>query len=114
MIQSRKHKPLSIDERKIIEKYKTTNLSCLEISKIIKRGKNSVVMEYRRNGGREDYTAKKAHENAAIRQKQKNENLSKVNKANSTMSFGKMKERIENLEMQVEILHNTIKRLIND
>lgn len=57
-------KRLTFEEREKIEKLLKEGLSCSHISRIIGRGKNVVVAEVRRAGGRETYTAKKGQERA--------------------------------------------------
>lgn len=57
-------KPLTFEERKLIEMYASTELSACKIAARIGRSKNVVVTEYRRNGGREKYTAQAGQKNA--------------------------------------------------
>lgn len=82
--------PLNIQERKIIEKYKETTSTCAEIAKLIGRDEETVFQEYEKFGDRIEYNAKDAQD-----------------------GVDNSKLRIESLEMQVEILHQTIKRLLN-
>ncbi len=102
--------PLTLQERIIIEKYIKQGFSCTEISKIIFRGVNTVVSEVRRSGGRETYCAKDAQRLSEIRMENKYERLSERNKGRATVFH--IKQRIENLEMQLEILHETIKEIM--
>jgi IS30 family transposase len=103
---------LTFSERKEIEKYNKKGWSCQEIAIHIGRSKNAVVTDIRRAGGALFYTAKGAQNIADATKAEKYRKLSERNKGNK-ITF-KMKERIENLEMQVEILYDTIKELIND
>ncbi len=103
--------PLSIEEREAIEKQLEFGFTASMIGASIGRSKNCIVLEIRRNGGRNKYNAIKAQKNAEERNKNRKLKLSQLNQ-NQTPYFS-MRDRIENLEMQVEILSETIKELIN-
>lgn len=102
----------TFEERKQIEELLKEDASCSEISRRINRSKNGVVCEVRKGGGKIGYTAKKgqqiAHHNESVRK----ERLRVINIGNTRESH--MKKRIENLEMQIEILADTLKELMND
>ena len=102
-------KPLNYNERLEIEKHLRAGKSCSQIALLIGRSKNAVVTEVRRGGGKL-YDAANAQINADKRMSSKYEKLSIRNKGNK-VTF-KMKKRIENLEMQIEILHECIKELM--
>jgi IS30 family transposase len=102
-------KLLTFEERKLLEKYAKTKMSCIEISKIIGRSKNCVTVEYRIAGGRQTYDAQKAHENANEKRELKYKRLSERNRGRV---FSKNHLRLASLEMQIEILHDTIKGLL--
>lgn len=106
-------KYLTFDERKKIEKLLKINLSCGEISKALNRSKNLIVVEVRRSGGRDNYTAKKAQNDSEQRKIKKYENLSKKNKSEDTFLKKRIYcyQRLEALEMQIEILVDQIKKL---
>lgn len=104
------HKAITFDERKKIERFIKMGKSCGETAKLIGRSKNGVVTEVRRGGGK-FYSAKAAQNIADTNHEAKYKRLSERNKGNK-VSFH-MKQRIENLEMQVEILHDVIKELMN-
>ena len=104
-------KMLTFDERQLIEKYIKKGFSCGETAKTIGRSKNAVVTEVRRGGG-EHYSAKIGQNLSDKIQGEKYRKLSERNKSNK-VTF-KMKQRIENLEMQVEILFETIRGILND
>ena len=103
------NKPFSFEERQQIEKHIKAGKSCGETAKLIERSKNGVVTEVRRGGGK-FYSAKIAQNLADSNMEVKYRKLSERNKGNKVSFF--MKQRIENLEMQVEILHDTIKELM--
>ena len=103
--------PLTFEERKLIEKHLKSGLSCTETAKRINRGKNTVVFEVRRAGGK-IYSAIEAQKRSDSTKDEKYRKLSLRNKGNKVQC--NMKQRIEILEMQIEILHETIKGLLND
>lgn len=100
---------LTFEERQLIEKYLKDGLSGIKISERINRSKNCINTELRKIG-REIYTAKEAQKKADECFLSKYEKLSQRNKGNQ-VTF-KIKQRIENLEMQVEILHDIVKEMI--
>lgn len=102
--------PLTYEERKRIEKGIKLGLSCGRIAVEIGRSKNGVVSEVRR-GGKHQYTAKEGQRICDEMRKKKYESLSLLKKKQQPPLFD-YKQRIENLEMQVEILHETIKELL--
>jgi IS30 family transposase len=109
-----KNTPLTLEERKEIKKRLLRGYSCSVISKILERGKNSVVVEVRRNGGKDKYDPNKAHEDYLERKVQRDLKVSKLNKNNQFNPYHHLKEKVENLEMQVEILYDEIQRIRNE
>jgi IS30 family transposase len=108
---------LILEERKAIEKGIKEGLSSLAISKNINRGKNSVVVEIRRSGGRENYSAIEAQEAATYRRKHKYEKLKEFYKQNPEKAnnfYKGLQHRIEALEMQIEILTETIREITHE
>lgn len=110
MAQGGHNKAFTFEERKKIEWHIKRGKSCGETAQLIGRSKNGVVTEVRRGGGKE-YSAKTGQGIADKNMEEKYRKLSQRNKGND-VSF-RMKQRIENLEMQVEILHDAIKELMN-
>jgi IS30 family transposase len=104
-------KRLTFEERKQIEWYVKHGKSCSEIAILINRSKNVVITEVRR-AGKKFYSAKEGQRIADVNMENKYRKLSERNKGNK-ITF-KMKQRIENLEMQIEILHDMIRSLMND
>lgn len=93
-------------ERQLIEGYLKEGLSYAEIGKSLCRSKSTVFKEVSPMG-KEEYTAEKGQEI---------QDNSRGNKASQFISFHKiliryeeMSKRVENLEMQVEILTDFIK-----
>jgi IS30 family transposase len=104
-------KPLSLIERKEIERLCSfPELSLAEISKKLKRSKNCVSSEVRRSGGRETYNADRAQKESEERQSIKIKSLSKSSK-NRSQNFKTNAERIDILEMQMEIIIEQINQL---
>jgi len=103
---------LSFRERKEIEKGLKLGKSCCCIGLEIRRSKNCIVTEVRNNGGKGEYSAVQAQDRAYALRQEKYERLAERNKTVKP-SF-EMKKRIENLEMQVEILYDTIKEILYD
>lgn len=103
-------RPLDINERIRIHELSRKDLSCGQISKLIGRSKNCVVHEIRTNGGREIYDP---HESQKRADEIKKSQIKALRNSQEGLPKNlKFKERIENLEMQVAILHETIKELM--
>lgn len=103
--------PLTYEERKNIKSLLNKGLSCGQIAQKINRSKNGIVHEIRRNGGKDNYDPQIAHTGAKQRNLEKKQKLSLLfggKKKNTTLT-----QRITNLEMQLEILHDVIKGLLN-
>lgn len=102
---------ITFEERQAIEKYLKLGFSASSIARQLERSKNSIVWEVRRNGGREKYNAKLAQKDCDKRNEIRKEKVSYTNsKRSSEFNY---KKRIENIEMQLEILSETIKEFIN-
>lgn len=101
---------LDLDERKRIYSLLIQGYSCIQISKIISRGKNTVISEVKRNGGRENYNPYEANESAWRRKSIRIKNLTKTITSNPS-PYKILLNRIENLEMQVEILIDCVMQL---
>lgn len=102
---------LTYEERKIIEALFKKGFSGSYIGKSIGRSKNAIIVELRRVG-RADYTAEKGQRLAKNNNRSRIEKLKKVNIGKN--KWFKIKERLSNLEMQVEILSEAIKKLLNN
>ena len=91
----------SLEERMIIEKGLQERLSHPSIAKILNRNIASVRSEIYRNGEPANYNGEIAHEKYL-------NNIRKLKKKRYSSC------RIENIEMQLEILTETVKELVND
>jgi len=110
-MSNQKLKLLTLEERKAIQKGLDEGLSGSKIARSLGRSVNASSTEVRKNGGRLYYSAEKAEQSCKKRWFEKYKTLSEKAKKNKTPYF--MKQRLENLEMQVQILHDAIKELMN-
>lgn len=103
--------PLSFEERKKIENllkhYPSYSLS--QISIRINRGKNTVICEVRKNGGRENYTAEKGQQKSYETHQRKIQRLKTINAF--TDPNRPIRDKIDALSMQIEILFDMVKEL---
>lgn len=92
------------------------SLSCSEISRAIGRARNTVIAEVRRNGGRFLYDPIIAEERY-LKGKQERVERCRLIAITGDPQLGQYKileTRIQNLEMQIEILVDMIKELRNE
>lgn len=106
--------PFSFEERQEIERLLKQGLSCGEIARRIGRSKNGVVLDVRKCGGKEAYTAKKSIKIFYERNEERKRKISEFNMGRKNHPYQTLKEKIQNLEFQIEILHDTIKGILND
>ncbi len=106
-----RQKDLALEERKGIEKYLKMGFSHAKIAEKLARSKTAVTNEIKRSGGADGYNAKKSQLMAEERLKEKYLKLSKMNKGKS--SYINHTKRIEHIEMQIEIILDTLKELVN-
>lgn len=92
---------LTLDERKIIEQMLKEGYSGRAIARTLNRSASTVNSDIRLNGSKEEYNAEKAHADSKR----------KIFKEDLTLNS--LKKRLENLEMQLEILLETIKDIKN-
>jgi IS30 family transposase len=110
---------ITLNERHIIARLVQEGRSCGEIGKLIGRGKNTIVQEIRKNGGRFQYNPEQAQAESDMRHELRNSNVSAKlkNHAKGDEYFNPythLRGRIENLEMQIEILTETIRKLTSE
>lgn len=104
-----KYEPLDLMERKEISRHIKKGFSLSHIATLIQRGKNSVIFEVRRNGGRDNYDPIKAHELSLERKAERHIKCSGTLKGKVPNPYQILLHRIENLEMQMEIIIETLK-----
>lgn len=102
---------LTFVERKNIKKLIGEGYNLSEIAREIDRGKNTVIAEVRRNGGPLFYDPVKAEERAQALKQERAERCRELNKKQLSNPYSEIKDRIQNIEMQVEILVDAIKEL---
>ena len=101
---------LTLEERHQIKKWLLRGYSCGKIAVILDRGKNTIVLEVRKNGGKENYDPVKAYEAHKHRMELGNEKKRKAAPLGAN-PYTNMSHRISNLEMQMEILFDEIRSL---
>lgn len=98
---------ITLEERQQIEKLLRDGLRASAIARIIGRGKNSVVVEIRRAGGRDNYNAKRAQDQSHERFKKKTD----ASKANSVKYCEDRIDEIKSLIEKGETFWHIRKRL---
>lgn len=101
---------LKLEERKEIEHLLALPVSICKISRIIKRPKQTIVMEVRRNGGKQLYNADKAHERARRVELERKAKLS-ARRAPRPMSLFSLNQKIDCLKMQMDIIFDELTNL---
>lgn len=84
---------------------------------MIERSRNAIIYEVRRGGGRQDYKAEEAHESTKVRMREGRVKSTATFKSNFSVCKGTyqgLNERIEHLEMQIEILITVLKEKKTD
>ncbi len=101
-------KRITDEERHLLEKYIKQGFSQYRIAKILGRHKSSIANELKRGGGR-NYTAERAIKASAENREKQKAILIKFLSTKQTLI-----KRVENLEMQLQILLDFIKGMKND
>ena len=103
-----KQKPFSLADRMVIERMIKQGHTGGEIAKVLGRSKTGTNWEIRNHGGRESYTAKKADKMAREAQIDRIEKLRTKQRARRPT----IHQRLDALDMQINILKDTIKELL--
>jgi IS30 family transposase len=104
---------LSLEERIKIKEYLDKGFKGNEIARLLGRAFSAVNNDVRRNGGKENYDPQKAQEEANLRWKMRCESTT----YNLTKFYGEngrclnLAERVQTLEMQLEIIIDQLKEL---
>lgn len=106
-------KTMTFEERKEFYFLLRTGKSIRKIAFIMGRSPTLLNLEIIRNGKRESYDYQKAQESAEERRRVKNEKIRGRIEPFKEHAMTRMNKRIENLEMQIEILHETIKEILS-
>ncbi len=103
---------LCLMERRLISKMLKKGMGLSEIARELGRGKQAICSEVRRNGGRETYNAHKAQKLSIERKIERDVKCSVAikTKFNKFQTDVGIEQRVWNLEMQLEILTDYIKR----
>ncbi len=112
-MNKRKIKRITYLERMQIEILLKEGLEISEIASILGRSRSSLSTEIVRAGGREVYSASISQHQRDIFKKIRIENLKKERPRKLIKTNDSIEQRFKNLEMQIEILHDTIKDLLN-
>lgn len=114
-------KVLTFEERKSIEKYLFEGFTYSDIARKIDRSKTGVTREINRNGGKAQYSAKKAQERQNSSNEEKNIKIKEFAKKNPEkaqpgirfqrfkMELEEVKASIEGLKTAIELLTQIIK-----
>jgi len=100
--------PYTFEERKIIERLLKSGATGKHAAKKLGRSTNGINTEIRKNGGWKEYNAERAQKRAEEMRRDANKKISHALLGKSGPGVSK---RIKNLEMQVEILFETIREL---
>lgn len=105
-------KEIIYSERVIIQDLITISLSYAEIARNLNRAVGSIKNEVNRNGGRNDYSAHSAQNRADMQKKrrtQKTVDIFSKNNLESNSEITELKQKIENIEQQIEIILDILK-----
>lgn len=103
---------INFKERVLIESYLKDGLSASKIALEIGRSKNGVITEIRRGGGRDNYCSKQSQLIMDQKEAQRLNKMKEINKKYTVLSL--LQQKVENLEMQIEILYDTIKEILKN
>lgn len=108
-------KKITFEERKHLEKLVQMGISLKECARRMNRPPTTITQEIKRTGGRENYNATEAQKQSEERIIKRNLVVSKHNKeAKENHPIARMKTKIDNIEMQLEIVIDQLKELLND
>ncbi len=93
-----KYEHLTLEKRSLIEGFLKQGKNGAEIARLLEKSTSSISYELRENGGRATYNAEKAQSRAKSRYKERGTRTEK---------------RLISLEMQVQILSETLKELLH-
>jgi len=112
--QERQYQHLCLTERNTIAKMIKKGLCLSEIARNLGRGKQTIASEVSRNGGRDAYDPTEAHNKAMKRKLERDIKCSYSIKNRFSRPDQSIIERLENLEMQVEILSEILKEVTRE
>ena len=106
--------PLTLNERKKIKYLIDQMVPQNQIAMKLGRASSCINTEIRRSGDRDLYDPDIAHQNARARNEKKIEALKNIYSSKKHINKIDLELRISNLEMQIEIIIEQIKELLND
>ena len=108
----RKQPPeLTLAERIKIEKLKNMGLSAYAIGDFIGRGKQTIVTEFSRSGGRETYNAEQADKDSKQRRVLRNLKISKGMREEGKSPSKILWDRLDAITLQLDLLYDEVKNL---
>lgn len=113
--QRKQYTHLNYAERKTIGKLLKENQSLSSIARTLGRGKQAVTNEVARNGGRQVYNPEEAERKAQQRKDIRDQKCSDMIKQRyKEAAHHSIEDRVQTLEMQLEILIETVKEVVHD
>ncbi len=112
--QNKQYRHLCLSERNMIGSMIKQGLCLAAVARQLKRGKQTIAEEVNRNGGRDAYDPVAAHAASMKRKASRDMKLSLSLKYKEFKPDENLLQRLENLEMQVEILSETIKEVTRE
>lgn len=109
--EKKQYQHLCLMERKIISKMLRKGFCLSAIARELGRGKQAIAHEVRRNGGREMYNPIKAQKLSVERKIERDIKCSDSIKKKLFKPTESMVERLEIIEMQIQILSKTVKEI---
>lgn len=110
----KQYQHLCLSERNTISKRIKQGWCLSAIARELDRGKQTIAAEVSKNGGRNVYDPIVAHDAAMKRKSERDMKCSLANKEKKSRTDERLIERIENLEMQLEIFSETLKELTRE
>lgn len=110
----KQYQHLCLMERNTIAKMIKKGMCLAEIARHLGRGKQTIASEVSKNGGRDAYKPQEAHNQAMQRKIERDLKCSYSIKNRFRNPDQNIIERLENLEMQLEILSETLKEVTRE
>lgn len=110
----KQYQHLCLTERNTIAKMIKKGMCLSAIARHLNRGKQTIAAEVSRNGGRDAYSPKEAHNSAVQRKIERDIKCSYSIKNRFSRPDQNIVERLENLEMQFEIIAETLKEVTRE
>lgn len=112
--QEKLYQHLCLSERNTIARMIKRGSSLAEIARKLGRGKQTIAAEVKKNGGRDAYKPVDAHKSAEQRKIERDIKCSYAIKTRFSRTDQDLVERVENLEMQLAIISETLKEITRE